>query len=258
MNNMRRCRFRLSDAFTLIELLVVVAIIAVLVAILLPAMTAAREAARKAACGANLHQMGIGAALYAADNGGWVPSGFVGSSIGFTVIPEYPWFVSVPKGPPAPLIYRLWKDGRFPPRIFYCPTATAAGAVTTYTPENFEWRLSGHPDSPGWTLTSYAERVETCLDAAGNTVFDPGRARVDFFKAEYLADKAMIADVYCDNYAFSAHPRARELERTGGWNVCFGDGSVRFRQLDEYLSDPSIGVWWSHYTFWRHWDVVGE
>ncbi len=55
------------NGFTLIELLVVVAIIAVLVAILLPALSQAREMGRRAACGANLHQQGVGFLMYYTD-----------------------------------------------------------------------------------------------------------------------------------------------------------------------------------------------
>ena len=54
--------------FTLIELLVVVAVISLLISILLPSLTAARRAARTTMCAANLHQIGLGWAIYAQDN----------------------------------------------------------------------------------------------------------------------------------------------------------------------------------------------
>jgi prepilin-type N-terminal cleavage/methylation domain-containing protein len=53
--------------FTLIELLVVIAIIAILAAMLMPALERAREAARQAACVSNLHQIGLGMAIYQND-----------------------------------------------------------------------------------------------------------------------------------------------------------------------------------------------
>lgn len=60
-------------AFTLIELLVVISIIALLIAILLPALGAAQKAAKNVQCTSNLHQIGIGAMAYAADNKNTLP-----------------------------------------------------------------------------------------------------------------------------------------------------------------------------------------
>lgn len=55
-------------AFTLVELLVVVAIIALLAGLLLPALSRARSQAQATRCLSNLHQLGIGCALYENDN----------------------------------------------------------------------------------------------------------------------------------------------------------------------------------------------
>ncbi|MFB3892305.1 MAG: type II secretion system protein [Phycisphaerae bacterium] len=60
-------------AFTLIELLVVIAILALLVSLLVPCLQAARRQAQTVVCSTNLHTMGQGTHLYAADNNNFVP-----------------------------------------------------------------------------------------------------------------------------------------------------------------------------------------
>lgn len=67
-------RFRTAGhAFTLIELLVTISIIALLISILLPALGRARAAAQQVACLANLQQLGVVYAAYAADHQGYLP-----------------------------------------------------------------------------------------------------------------------------------------------------------------------------------------
>ncbi len=63
-------------AFTLIELLVVIAIVAVLAGLLAPALGRTKRLSLRSACLSNLHQIGLGTAMYAGDSRGrmpWVP-----------------------------------------------------------------------------------------------------------------------------------------------------------------------------------------
>ena len=57
-----------SAAFTLIELLTVIAIIGILAAIIIPVTGRVRESAKAATCLSNLRQIGIGNAMFSADN----------------------------------------------------------------------------------------------------------------------------------------------------------------------------------------------
>lgn len=65
-----------SRGFTLVELLVVMGIIALLVGILLPVLSRAQDAARSTACKSNLRSIYQAAAIYAAENKGFLPYGF--------------------------------------------------------------------------------------------------------------------------------------------------------------------------------------
>lgn len=68
--NTGRCRGR-ARGFTLVEMLVGVTVTAVLAALLLPAVSKARDAALAAKCQSNLHQIGIGAAVYLSEYNNW-------------------------------------------------------------------------------------------------------------------------------------------------------------------------------------------
>ncbi|AHF92348.1 N-terminal cleavage protein [Opitutaceae bacterium TAV5] len=68
-----RTHRRPPAAFTLVELLTVIAIIGILAAITLAAVSKVRAQAHQARCGSNIRQLATLAAVWAQDNGDWVP-----------------------------------------------------------------------------------------------------------------------------------------------------------------------------------------
>jgi len=68
---------RRARAFTLVELLVVIGIVAILIGILLPVMGRVRSQARTVSCQANIRSILQSLFIYAADNKGSLPYGFI-------------------------------------------------------------------------------------------------------------------------------------------------------------------------------------
>jgi prepilin-type processing-associated H-X9-DG protein/prepilin-type N-terminal cleavage/methylation domain-containing protein len=73
--NKNRLKTTFSIAFTLVELLVVISIIGLLAGLAVPAINSGLKSAKAGACLSNLHQIGIAALAYAADNSFKLPPG---------------------------------------------------------------------------------------------------------------------------------------------------------------------------------------
>ena len=96
--------------FTLIELLVVIAIIALLVTLLVPALQEAKWQARVIICASNLHAIGLGLAVYVAEEDGKYPppSG-------------YTWVYQMARAPYVDNRERLVRIAGWNCDIYYCP-----------------------------------------------------------------------------------------------------------------------------------------
>jgi prepilin-type N-terminal cleavage/methylation domain-containing protein len=164
--------------FTLIELLVVIAIIAILAALLLPALAAAKRKAKRMQCLSNLHQIGVGSAVYANDFSDWYPIVSVGSANNYPSkvnnllgihYTRYIYSTSgAPDGTPMPQGYALgagtpyngmdqnlgylYGGGMIPDgRAFYCPTFSEMSQ-----------------SSPGYVLSAEYYAVPTFMSVHAN------------------------------------------------------------------------------------------
>jgi prepilin-type N-terminal cleavage/methylation domain-containing protein len=235
-------------SFTLIELLVVVAIIAVLVAILLPALGKARESARQTVCASNLRQMGVGAQMQADQNNEKIPGGFIGQNVGLCV--GSTWGGSGVTPNPRTygcLGYELFKNQHISAKTFFCPSDT-----TGATPEAFE---NNFQTPGGYGYPSYCERVP--YPQGAENMAAPWR--IDTFRWSDLSDAAIMADIFCGSYSWSRHPARPSFlgfgfNPEGGWNVLYGDGSVKFvRMTAENCVAP---YWWPQYfVYWTFFDT---
>ena len=211
----------MRKAFTLVELLVVVSIIALLIAILLPALGAARRSAQLVQCASGMHQIGVGAKAYAADNDGELPKTVSAFSSAAPVRHPYETRIATSihysSADKDSSIAALWDGGYIEtPEIFYCPSQTSEKLTFSYNQDSTgQWGLN--PDGTFALRMAYMWNPNDKNDARG-ILYD----RVDQMKPDYLL---MIDTV--ESVEITAHIEAR------GFNVMRADGSVAFESSSD-------------------------
>jgi prepilin-type processing-associated H-X9-DG protein len=200
---------------------VVVAILAILAALLMPGLKSARDSAKAANCASNLKQIGLGAHLYANENGEWLPYHSWSSSIR--------WWNKI--GPYA-------GAKKYGPTVY---TGTEAGLVLAdslvwscpSTRNNlwlgYGWNYHGIGSSPSdpndFGPTRVGGTKAGCFMVA-DTAYAQSPGAVPYTAYDTMATPTGLAA--------ALQPRVH----SGGLNVLFVDGHVQRLATSDFLKNP--------------------
>jgi prepilin-type N-terminal cleavage/methylation domain-containing protein/prepilin-type processing-associated H-X9-DG protein len=212
----------MRKAFTLIELLVVISIIALLIAILLPALGAARESARRTQCASNLRQQATAVYAYATDLKNELPPM---RSDGLNEQQRNHWgrwFVSSAPAFTWNLGF-IWEEGYMETgEVFFCPSQDH---------ELFSWQTYSNNFPDGTNAGATGIRTSYTYNPMTRSAVDRERRyqKLDDVESGVTMLGADLIEQLPAGGAFSTFT----IAHGNGWNVSWGDGSVRFNTSEQ-------------------------
>jgi prepilin-type N-terminal cleavage/methylation domain-containing protein len=238
------------DGFTLIELGIVIAITAILAALILPALASAKERSRRAACKSNEHQLYLGCAMFADDNGQTLPTAVNNHGYSSTMILSDSTYNSILNYVGDQRVFygysstMILSDSTYnsilnyvgDQRVFYCPNIILGNEPRHSDDKGYQigYNYLGNVDA----AAASEKGVDTWISAKKMT--DAGTnyllADANFWGGQdklKLAPHTISGAALANNSSFTRNLPGRTSADLGavGGNVCTLDGSINWKSI---------------------------